>query len=209
MKICIICEVEKPLTEYYVQKKYSKKRGEYFYYNPECKDCAKKKSAMWRKGNPEKYKASKRKQNAKSVTKKINLIVSRNRRKNGEFREWQRNNPEKIKEYNLKRSNRNHAISKQEWKACKEYFENSCAYCGLSEIEHKELHNQQLHKEHVIHNGSNEIDNCIPSCKRCNSSKHTDSLEDWYNEKNLNFTQERLNKIHKWLNGDYKLFIQN
>lgn len=208
MKICVICEIEKPLSEFYVQKRHSKKRGEYFYYHHECKECSKKKAIIWRKENPEKYKASKRKQNANPVTKKINLIVSRNRRKNGEFREWQRNNPEKIKEYSLKRSNKNHAISKQEWKVCKEYFEHSCAYCGISEIEHKELYNQQLHKEHVVHDGSNEIDNCIPSCKPCNSSKHTDTLEEWYKEDNLNFTQERLNKIHNWLNGDYIIYTK-
>ena len=32
-------------------------------------------------------------------------------------------------------------------------------------------------------------------------------MEEWY-KNNPNFNQERLDKIHKWLDEDYKLYIQ-
>jgi len=45
-KQCSICGKLKSLTEFYSQKKYSKKRGEYFYYNPECRECTKREASL-------------------------------------------------------------------------------------------------------------------------------------------------------------------
>jgi hypothetical protein len=48
-----------------------------------------------------------------------------------------------------------------------------CWYCGL------EL-GESLHIDHMVAvslGGTNEIDNLFPSCKRCNTRKHTMSLE--------------------------------
>ena len=53
----------------------------------------------------------------------------------------------------------------------------------------------------------NDLSNCVPSCKQCNSQKHTDSLEEWYNEDNIKYSKRRFNRIHKWLDGDYKKYI--
>lgn len=55
----------------------------------------------------------------------------------------------------------------------------------------------------------NELDNCVPSCQSCNSSKAQYTLEEWYNPNNDRrggevFTQERLDKIIKWTTEDYK-----
>ncbi|WP_144028214.1 HNH endonuclease [Paenibacillus ferrarius] len=61
-----------------------------------------------------------------------------------------------------------------------------------------------LHREHVIHNGSNKIDNCIPSCLNCNSSKHDHDFEKWYSQRNVNYTVDRIDKIYKWLKEDWK-----
>jgi hypothetical protein len=109
-------------------------------------------------------------------------------------------------------------MSKREWISCKSYFINEngawcCAYCGLPIEEHfktynGELKNVDFHKEHVIHNGADDLSNCIPSCQSCNCQKWEFQLEEWYNESNPNFTQERLNKIYKWLQFDYKLYIE-
>ena len=116
--------------------------------------------------------------------------------------------PEKVKEHNQYRyQHKKHEISKKEWNSCKQYFNYKCAYCGMTEEDHKKIVNQQLHKEHVNHFGSNGLENCVPSCKTCNSSKHTYELDEWYNEKNPNFTQERLNKIKAWMNNDYKKYV--
>jgi len=71
---------------------------------------------------------------------------------------------------------------------------------------------QDLHKEHFDHDGNNEIDNCIPSCHSCNSSKRKFSFEEWYRPdnkrlKNGTYNEERKNKILKWINEDCKNYI--
>lgn len=132
----------------------------------------------------------------------------------GKRKDWEQNNKDKIKRYGEKRySNKKHKISKKEWIVCKLYFDNSCAYCALHEDSHYRIYSGQLkkidlHKEHVDDDGANDLSNCIPACQSCNSSKRDFKLEDWYNENNPDFTQERLDKIHKWLNDDYKKYIK-
>ena len=122
--------------------------------------------------------------------------------------QYRQNNPDKIKQYNLHRKqNKKHKISKKEWESCKEYFNNSCAYCGISNEDAKKKYKNYLHKEHVDYNGANDLSNCVPACKSCNSLKWEYTLEDWYNKNNSRFTQERLDKIYKWLNKDYKNYI--
>jgi hypothetical protein len=69
-----------------------------------------------------------------------------------------------------------------------------------------ELKLTDFHKEHVLHDGANDLSNCIPSCKTCNSSKHTENLEVWYTKDKSIFSKDRLNRIHKWLNEDWKLY---
>lgn len=126
--------------------------------------------------------------------------------------EYFENNKEKFPTYNKTRSNKNHKISKQEWNACKKYFDNSCAYCGLHENEHYgtyrgivKLHS--LHREHVEHDGLCDLSNCIPSCNSCNSKKWLYPMEEWYRQQEY-FSESKLNKIHKWLNEDYKQYIK-
>jgi hypothetical protein len=67
-----------------------------------------------------------------------------------------------------------------------------------------ELRLTDFHKEHVDCNGSDDLSNCVPSCKTCNSSKHTEKLEDWYAENNSIFNKDRFDKIHKWLDNDWQ-----
>jgi hypothetical protein len=118
---------------------------------------------------------------------------------------------EKQKGYNEKRKIKNHKINPKEWVSCKDYFKNEdgewcCAYCGMTEKEHKKLHKEQLHKEHVDDEGSNDLSNCVPACKSCNCSKHTYKLEEWYNEQNPKFDINKLNKIKRWLDNDWEQF---
>jgi hypothetical protein len=114
--------------------------------------------------------------------------------------EYQRKNPEKMNKYSQNRKLRNHEITKQEWQECKQYFNNSCAYCGMSYEEHKVRFKQDLNKEHVEHEGSNKIDNCIPACKSCNGQKWKYQLDEWFNKENPKYTEERYLKIISWLN---------
>jgi hypothetical protein len=130
------------------------------------------------------------------------------------YRKWQNNNKDKIKQYREQRElHGDHKVNRSEWESCKRYFNDCCAYCGLPLEEHYNRYKGEMkltdfHKEHVEHNGANDLSNCIPSCKTCNSSKHTDKLEDWYTKNKEFFSQERLDNIHKWLNEDYKIYIK-
>jgi hypothetical protein len=122
--------------------------------------------------------------------------IVRQRTENGKNKQWQQQNPDKLRSYG--KQHRNHDISNLEWELCKEYFDHSCAYCGLSEKVHKEIYKQQLHKEHVDHKGANDLSNCVPACRICNSLKHIFMLEDWYSETNERFNKDRLDK---YING--------
>lgn len=190
----------KSIDNFYKQRKSSKTKGEWIYYNPECKECTKKKSTLWRKDprNRESYLESQKKRN-KNFIYEMRLNGSK-RRAEGKHKEWQKLNKDKIKKYNLYRSmHKEHIISEEEWEQCKEFFNYSCAYCGMDEYFAIETYGNELHKEHVDHGGANDISNCVPACKQCNSKKWKFELNDWYNEGNPIYSKVRYNKIVKWL----------
>jgi len=122
-------------------------------------------------------------------------------------------NREEANQYNrFRHMHHTHDITNKEWESCKKYFNHRCAYCGLAiENHYIEIKGEtflgDFHKDHVDHLGSNGLENCIPACKSCNCSKHTDTLDEWYNENNPNFTQERYDRIEQWMNSDYKKYI--
>lgn len=205
-KICAWCGEEKSLDEFYFQKRYSKKQGNYIYYNPECKKCTLNNSYNWIKNNKEKRYILQDRSN-----KRRKAIIDKARQKNREdgiYLKWQQNNPDKIREYREDRKHKTHKISKKEWELCKAYFNYECAYCGLLISEHYRTYRGvtklgDFHKEHVDDEGANDLSNCVPSCKACNSSKRTFDFEEWYKKQEF-FTNERFIKIIKWLKEDYK-----
>jgi hypothetical protein len=77
----------------------------------------------------------------------------------------------------------------------------------MSLEEHKEIFNQDLHKEHAINKGTNDLSNCVPSCYTCNSIKHDKDYIDWYTKNNPLYNEERLQLIEQWLNDEYKKYI--
>ncbi|WP_051567233.1 HNH endonuclease [Priestia flexa] len=206
-KKCSVCNEWKPMNnDYFYKNKSNSVDG----FHPYCKKCVVNKSKEWRKipENREKALISQRKDNAKQHRKEQKRLYGQKRRESGEYKQWQRDNKDKITQYRLIRTNKKHDISLKEWEACKRYFNDSCAYCGLEEIRHKNMFNQQLHREHVEHEGANDISNCVPSCKTCNSEKHVYNLEDWYTEDNEKYSKERSERIIKWLEGDYKISVE-
>jgi hypothetical protein len=211
-KICKTCGIEKSIDEFYSQIMISKTKGEYIRFNLNCKKCVVDKSQKWIELNPKRYKELilRRDRTREPYFKEL----SRTRVKNGKYRKWQQDNPEKIKQYSLDREkHKKHKISKKEWEACLDYFNNCCAYCGLPNEEYFTTYRGvtkrgNFHKEHVDFEGANDLSNCVPSCKYCNSEKNTLRFDDWYNKDNVKFTQERFDKIHKWINEDYKIHIK-
>jgi hypothetical protein len=208
-KFCLECNEYYPMNEEYFHENSSNKKDG---FNSYCKECTRKRSLkvywsdvekgrehsrQWARENKARHRILKRKWHVENATysKQIQAI-------------WRKENKDRVKHYNEQRVHKNHNINNEEWDNCKKYFNYSCAYCGLPEEKHKELFSQRLHKEHVDHEGLNDLSNCVPACKSCNGSKHTFELEEWYNEENPIFNEKRLQKIYRWLDSDYKLYVQ-
>lgn len=154
--------------------------------------------------NTQKLDAKFKKRNNRTPAQKQRMKENSKRwRESGKLKEWQKKHKDKLAQY--RNNHRKHEITEKEWESCKKYFNYSCAYCGMTEEEHKKRYRQQLHKEHVDHEGANDLSNCIPACKNCNSSKHDQNFNDWYLN-NANYNEYRYNKIIKWLNEDYKKY---
>jgi hypothetical protein len=202
--VCNQCGIDKELTEFYPQHKYNKKRGNYIYYNPKCKTCSSKNATQWGIDNPEKKKASRRKENKKKKRKENKKQCYDRYKEQGKIKIYYAENPDKFREYNKNRKAKNHKIKTKQWAACKQYFNNACAYCGMTIKEHKKQYKTDLHREHAIYNGADDLSNCVPSCHVCNSQKNIYDFTEWYTIKNEKFSQERLDLINRWLSEDYK-----
>lgn len=199
---------------------------EHFYANksngidglsPNCKECDKEKANIYQQNNREKIRLEKAldyKINPDYYKAKDKKWRNKNKdRKSKTMADWLKNNKDKLHKYREKRKVKDHKITIEEWNSCKEYFNNSCAYCGLSVDNHYRkyagaLQKVDLHKEHVDDEGCGDLENCVPACQSCNSSKHTAKLDDWYNESNDNYVEERYDKIVKWTTEDYKQYIK-
>jgi len=194
--------------DYYYYNKSSKRDG----LNTWCKKCAVKKAreTTFIKRSRKYY------QDNKEIIKRDNLNYKKENREyyielSRKFRQSEHGKA-KAKEYGNNRKPKTHRITEKEWIACKEYFKNEkggycCAYCGMTEDEHRNIFKKGLHREHVIFEGRNDIKNCVPACHNCNRSKDNKSLNNWYNSSNTNFTYERYHKIYQWLRYDYKKYI--
>lgn len=207
IKKCNTCNEVKELINFYSQNKKKASGEKYIYYQPECKECAIKRSQnrynndvesgreysrKWARENKERHKAMKQEWdlNNEEYVKGLRSL-------------WRKENTDKLKVYGIeRRMNKKHDITDTEWFDCIDYFNGGCAYCGLSESDQYELYNEQFHKEHVFHDGSNYIDNCVPSCKSCNTSKHMSDFSEWYNIGNPSFSQSRYERIVKWMTVD-------
>lgn len=189
-KYCKECEEWKQMdsSNFYVSSK--TKDG----HSAFCKECHNKLSKKWQKENPERYDEIMKRHKETDKFKQTRQI-------------WVEENMDAIRERSrYKSANRRHKITDEEWETCKEYFNYSCAYCGVTEEEHKEKYSQRIHKEHAHPVNVNDLSNCIPSCLMCNTSKGEKTLEEWYRENNSVYSESRKNKIIKWLNGDYKKY---
>jgi len=86
-----------------------------------------------------------------------------------------------------------------QWENTKQHFNNSCCYCG------QELPLAQEHFINATSNGEYTVDNIVPSCIHCNSSKGDKNFFVWY-KKYKYYSEERETKILKFLS--YKNGIQ-
>lgn len=171
-----------------------------------CKECDKQKTVHWQENNREQLLIHNFKMNRKPHRMEARRINSKQRRENGYYDNYYKNNPEQFKKYNQDRQHKNHDISEEQWGNCKSYFNYECCYCGISEVEAKEKYGQYLHKEHYDDDGANDISNCVPSCKVCNSSKWKFDTDEWYPKQEF-YSEQKLEKINKWISEDYKQYL--
>jgi len=77
-----------------------------------------------------------------------------------------------------------------------EAWEWKCAYCD------KDLDVKSATIDHIVpkfKGGHNVKSNMICSCSKCNRSKGSVLLENWYNPSNSYYSEERLGKIKHWI----------
>lgn len=132
--------------------------------------------------------------------------ASEKQRKEGKQKQWQIDNPKRVSE--LAQKHRNHDISTQEWNNELKVFDFKCAYCDISQEDAKKRDKQQLHKDHVDHQGYNDLRNSAPACRSCNDKKWQHDMETWFREQPF-FTEEKLQKILWWCNEGYKDYIED
>lgn len=84
------------------------------------------------------------------------------------------------------------SITGSEWGKAIQHFNNQCAYCGVK---------TQLTMDHFIplsKGGELTLDNTIPCCKKCNSSKNNQEFNTWYFKQTF-FSNERAAAIYDYL----------
>ena len=113
---------------------------------------------------------------------------------------WKENNPEKnmrarkvlkAKRKHEQRSTNNPAtLTSKEWSETLEFFDNSCAYCGI-------VLEEGYHKDHFIPlcmGGEYTAANIIPSCPSCNMRKNAMHPRDVCDEDTWNYITGFLEK---------------
>jgi len=94
-------------------------------------------------------------------------------------------------------------LTTKQWENIKLHFNNKCCYCN------KELPLAQEHFLAVTKGGDYTLNNIIPSCQSCNSSKGNRNFFEWYpNNKSYNKKREKyiLEFLH-YNNGNQQLAI--
>ena len=136
-------------------------------YRKDNKETLSQKNKQWQTYNKECYIAyQKEYRNKNQCVIKVQL------------KEYYNNNKGKFIIYGERRRTRKlqleSTLTTKQWEQIKLEFSNCCAYCG------KEVPLAQEHFLALSRNGEYTINNIIPSCKSCNSSKGTKLFSLWY-----------------------------
>lgn len=85
-------------------------------------------------------------------------------------------------------------------KSIKDAWGNCCAYCGRPPIDPKSL--TLDHVKPKSKGGEDKTSNCVPACKKCNHSKGSEDMFEWYRRQN-SYSMEREYKIRCWIEYGY------
>lgn len=204
-KKCYKCGEVKELNELNFAKKNTGKDG----FDSQCKECKreydlaryKKKRTDILKDKKEYYQENKEELKEKT----LNYYHNNTEKCKEDNSKWQKKNPTKRRLTNAKSRTLEYGaestLTETEWNEISQYFDNSCAYCGMTEKESLEVYDELLHHEHVIpliNGGAYSFGNIVPSCRSCNSSKMNHDFYDWYPNSEV-YSKEREKKIIKYI----------
>lgn len=206
-KKCTDCGIEKKLISENYSKRNSSKDG----FDSHCKECKKKRdAARYEKKSKEILKQKKEYYQAnreKVINRQANYYRENKEVCHLRSRLWQKENPLKRRLIGERRRTREvhsvHTLTEKEWNDIKKYFNSSCAYCGITEVEHVAKNGERLHHEHVIpltSGGAYDKSNVVPSCRSCNSSKSNRNVFFWYTT-SKGYSKKRLEKLEFFLKG--------
>jgi len=178
MKCCNVCALKKELFEFH--KNSSRKDG----HTETCKLCANARAKKWRAENPGRHKSIIKEWCERHPDRMLKYSRDRRAQNLDLFRARDRERDRrpdrrrcKINSLNRRRARLTHALStltKTQWEAILELFDNSCAYCGAEKV--------ALQQEHVIpisRGGNHTVENVVPACVSCNLSKASKLVEEW------------------------------
>ena len=184
-KVCTVCNVDKPLSAYYLCG-----NGGYRSY---CISCANARASEYNLRNRMSLVSKKRRYNQmhKSRIDAYNhsYYLAHSDEAKERTKKWVSENPEQAKDNSVIAGGRSRSIrngvpatyTRREWVFCREWFSVDghvqCAYCG------KKI--ERATQDHVVplsHGGEYAIHNIVPACRSCNSSKGNRNMEEWYRQ---------------------------
>lgn len=191
MKRCSHCKIEKPLSEFNRNRRM--KDG----YQNCCKSChriyirdwearhtkeRKTYLAQWHVSNLDRRRAQNNANDRQRYHSDPQYRQKKNRQKSEQIQRKYQTDPAWVEKYRM--WNRNHSRHRRvlasnsagshteaEWLALCEHYQHKCAACHQ---------NRKLTRDHVIPlsmGGSDAIDNIQPLCGKCNSKKHTKTVD--------------------------------
>lgn len=194
-KRCTVCGETKPLAEFYFIRR-TRGPGR---YDSDCKKCHNAYSRAYRLANPEKCLEHVRRWRETHVERQrelsrryvathadeiraANQTPKRRAQCCAKQQAYYRRNREKLVQETLPRKQRRRArlqgvggnVTQAEWRERVAYFNGCCAYCG----ERMEPPTQD-HMTPLSRGGAHLIENIVPACRECNSSKGTKNLLDY------------------------------
>ncbi len=174
MQVCKKCNIEKPFESF--QKEPRVKTG----YGRSCNDCERVRKRLSmdksRKANPQKFKDYKYEWYRRDLNKNRANKANAERRRISKDREGY--NAKLKAKYDLdghkqreasrkRRAKTKTEITKAQWLEILEINDNRCAYCLTK--------SDKLEVDHIIplaRGGLHEVDNIVPACEICNTSKN-------------------------------------
>lgn len=174
-KVCPVCGNAYLFTKEYFNINNKKRNG----LDTTCRACARKKVNLWEKRNKEK------------VNIRVRRYLKTDKGKKANYR--------RVRSYESRKLKLVYTLTDEQWLLIRECFGNRCAYCG------RKLPLEQEHFIALTKGGEYTINNIIPACKSCNSSKGNKDFFVWYPSQSF-YSKNRQQKILKYLN--YKGKVQ-